>query len=617
MISPATIEAVRQRAEILDLVREVTTTIRRGDEYVALCPFHSEKTPSFHVHTKRNYAYCFGCRVGVDPIGFVIRNEGGTFVDAVKSLAERYSIDIEEGTQKDRDEATVAHREQQALYAMNNTAAAFYMERLWGRESARGAVYAFEEMERRGLTARPEDGSPEGAALAAFKIGYAPAAWRSLVEHLRASKLSLPLAEKAGLLGQKDGRFYDRFRHRLMFPVLDQLGRIVGFSGRSLASPDERYVDAAGYREGGVGEDGRLKKPAKYVNTPETPIYTKGAVLFGLWQAREAIRSAGEALLVEGNFDVVSLHARGITNAVAPLGTAFTEPQARLLRRFSPGVAIAFDGDTAGDKATFDARTHVRTARLAARAVTLSAGADPDSLVVSRGPDALRELVARATGLREHLYRRCFAGDASPDARAGQINAAIALLAEETDPAVRGMEKVFVDRLAARMVVDGHAPSDLRDLEIKVRRATRNAAPVAALGPPEDPVAFAVLGAVLDVPGIVHDPAAERVLGVLEGDLALAVAAAQETFASEVLAKTPESLRPHVEARLAAPLHTTGAAALGALLANGARLLERRSIAHETDLRLRISDAERAGDEAEVDRLLSELGEAVRRRLSR
>ena len=201
--------------------------------------------------------------------------------------------------------------------------------------------------------------------------------------------------------------------------------------------------------------------------------------------------------------------------------------------------------------------------------------------------------------------------------RGPQINAAIALLAEETDPAVRGMEKVFVDKLAARMVVDGHAPSDLRDLEIKVRRATRGAVPADALGPPEDPVAFAVLGAVLDVPSIVHDAAAERVLLAIEGDLALAVAAAQETFASEVLAKTPSGLRPHVEARLAAPLHTTGEAALGAFMANGARLLERRSIAHETDLRLRITDAERAGDDAEVDRLLGELGEAVRRRVTR
>lgn len=609
MISPATIDAVKARAEILDLVREVTTVHRKGDSYVALCPFHGERTPSFTIHPQRNFAHCFGCRTSVDPIEFVIRNEGGTFPDAIRSLAERYGIDIEEGTQKDRDEADATRREQQDLYAMNNTAAAFYMDRLWGRESARGAVYAFEETERRGLTARPEDGSPEGAALAAFKIGYAPAAWRSLVEHLRASKLSLPLAEKAGLLGQKDGRFYDRFRHRLMFPVLDQLGRIVGFSGRSLPEPDERYMDAPNFRNG--------DKLAKYVNTPETPIYTKGAALFGLWQARDAIRAAGEALLVEGNFDVVSLHARGLTNAIAPLGTAFTEPQARMLRKFTTAVAIAFDGDKAGDKATYDARTHVRTARLTARAVSLPAGADPDSLVVSRGPDVLRELVARAPGLREHLYRRCFAGDASHDARAGQINAAIALLAEETDPAVRGMEKVFVDKLAAHMVVDGHAPSDLRDLEIKVRRATRGAVPTDVLGPPEDPVAFAVLGAVLDVPSIATDPATERVMAVLEGDLALGVAAAQETFASEVLAKTPESLRPHVEARLAAPLHTTPAAALGAFLANGTRLIERRSIASEAYLRLCIADAERAGDDGEVDRLLAELGEAVRRRVSR
>lgn len=612
MFSPATVAAVRERAEILDLVEEVTTVHKKGDRtYVALCPFHSERTPSFKVSTQRGgFFYCFGCRANGDAIAFVMRNEGLGFKEAVRSLAERYSIDIEEGTPQDREEEARRRNAEEALYRVNGIAAQFYWDRLWGAESARGAVYAFEELESRGLTARPEDATQEGQTLAAFKIGYAPAAWRGLVEHLRAARIPFTDAERAGLLVQKSGRFYDRFRHRLMFPVLDHLGRVIGFSGRLLPEPDPRYRDAQDFT---VGE-----KVGKYVNTPETPIYTKGRALFGLWQGRDAIRREGEAVLVEGNFDVVSQHARGLTNTIAPLGTAFTEEQAKLLRRFTSAVAIAFDGDAAGRKATFDARLHVRSARLHARAVVLPAGEDPDAFVRRKGVDAMRALVKSGRSLREHLLRECFSeAPKDHEARAAQINRAIALLGEETDAATRAMEKVFVDQLAARLVVDGHAPADLRDLELKVRRARKPVAKTEELGPPADPIAFALLGAVLDMPMAAFDPEAQPTLAALEGDLALAVAAAQEPFASTLLERMPESYRRHAEARLAAPLHRTMDAAVGAIQTNGARLFERQRMAEEQELRGQIRAADEAGDETEVDRLLGLLTNAARARLRR
>jgi len=608
MISPATIAAVKERAQILDLVREVTEVRKSGSAWLALCVFHKERTPSLHIRPDRSYFKCFGCGEHGDPISFVQKNEGLAFHEAVRSLAERYGIDIEEGTAHDRAEHDAREREAQDLYNINQNAALFYGERLWGREPARGAVYAFEEMEKRGLTGRPEDESMEGAALRAFRIGYAPAAWRSLVEHLQRQKLSLPTAEKAGLLVQKNGRFYDRFRHRLMFPVLDHLGRVVGFSGRILEDPAPEYRDAPDFT---VGE-----KPAKYTNTPETPIYTKGHVLFGLWQGRETVRRQG-ALLVEGNFDVFSLHARGLAQAIAPLGTAFTEAQARLLRRFSTSVTIAFDGDTAGDKATWTARTAVREARLDARVAVLPEGYDPDKLVLHRGPNVLVELAAHARSLREHLFRRCFAGGGGHEERGRQVQAALKLLAEETDPTLRGMEQVFVDQLASRMSVDGRTPANLRDLELSVRRAMAPRTTAEVLPPPEDPVAFAVLGAVLDVPTVVARSEAGQVLDALEGDLALGVVAAQATSATEVLERMPEMYRRHAEQRLAVPLHTTEDGALGALLANGRRLADRRSIATETELRLQLTDAERAGEEARVDEILAELGRRVRGRVER
>lgn len=610
MISPATIAAVKERAQILDLVREVTEVRKSGHRsYLALCVFHKEKTPSLSLNLERNYYYCFGCREHGDPISFVMANEGVSFTEAVRSLADRYGVDIEEGTAKDRAEHDTREREAQDLYNVNQIAAAFYFDRLWSREPARGSIYAFEELDRRGLQGRPEDENTEGMALRAFQVGYAPAAWRGLVEHLQRQRIAFSTAQKAGLLVQKAGRFYDRFRHRLMFPVLDHLGRIVGFSGRILEDPVPEYRDA---RDFTIGE-----KPSKYTNTPETPIYTKGHVLFGLWQGRDAVRRQG-AMLVEGNFDVFSLHARGLSCAVAPLGTAFTEPQARLLRRFTTNVTIAFDGDAAGAKATREARHPVRTVRLDAKVAVLPAGYDPDKLVLQRGTDALVELAAHGRSLREHLFRQCFAGGGGHEERGRQVQAAIKLLSEETDPTLRGMEQVFVDQLASRMSVDGRTPANLRDLELSVRRALAHEPTEGApLPPPEDPIAFAVLGAVLDVPTVVARAEAAPVLAALEGDLVLAVMAAQAASATEALERMPESYRRHAEQRLAAPLHATEEGALGALLAHGRRLAERKSVTNETELRTALAEAERAGDDARVDEILDELAKLVRVRLQR
>lgn len=609
MISPATIALVKERADLHSLVREAGVSLRKaGVSHVGLCPFHNEKTPSFTVQTARSYFFCFGCKEHGGPIDFVMKNEGLSFPEAVRALAERTGVDVEEDVQRDRSEVDRARREGSNLHAVNALAAAFYSSSLWGGlfDPAKGAPVARAEMASRGLAGAPGDGSVVGAALASFRIGYAPSSWRGLARFLEREGIDPKTAERAGLLVEKNGRHYDRFRHRLMFPVVDHLGRVVGFSGRILPEPSEENRETPDFT---VGE-----KPAKYTNTPETPVYTKGSALFGLWQAKEAIRAASEAVLVEGNFDVLALHARGVTNVVAPLGTSFTEVQAKLLRRFTPMVVVAFDGDAAGRKATWNARLPVRAARLDARVAALPAGADPDSLVRERGVAALSEAVARALGLREHLLRQFLAEgtDWSLEARAKRVGAVVKLLGEEDDPAMRDLMKVYADRLSSHLVVDGRAPANLRDLELSIRRAMRPrpAGEPRVVQPIEDAVGFAVVGAVLDVPSVARFTEAADVLKMLEGDIAAAAVAAQEVSAGDVLALTPEALRPHVEQRLARPLYTTEQQAFEAIVANRSKVERRGALAGRAELRRAVAVAEGMGDEAEVARLLAELSKA-------
>ena len=606
MIAPATIAEVKERADLVAVVQEAGVALRRrGRAHLGLCPFHSEKTPSFSVNPERNYFHCFGCHKQGGPIDFLIETAGMTFPDAVRDLAGRFGIRVEEDSvPKDRAVAAQEQREREDIFAVNELAAVFYERALWGERPARGAGYAHEELDNRGLGARPGEEGPVGAALAAFRVGYAPAAWGALAAYLERCKRPLALAARAGLLLEsktKPGRYYDRFRHRLMFPVQDHLGRVVAFSGRTLPEPLPEHFDAPSFRPD--------EEPAKYLNSPETPAYRKGETLFGLWQAREAVRARGEAVLVEGNFDVVALHARGILHAVAPLGTAFTEAQAKLLRRFTPRVVVAFDGDKAGKKATWEARLPVQAGRLEARVALLPASADPDSLVRRGGAAAFEDLLSHAQDLRQHLFRVLLSGtEGGPAAQGRRTQAAIELLGEVRDPVERAQWRTFVDRLASETVVNGRAPKDLRDLEMAVRKAMQpqEQNPVAE-APLADPLGFDVVGAVLDAPSILTRADVAAVVDLLDGDLAAAARAAALLSVESVLAETPAALRTRVERRLGAPQHGNDDAAVGAVLACGARLRARRGRGEAERLRREIELAESAGEEASVEALCEQL----------
>ncbi|HMY21139.1 MAG TPA: DNA primase, partial [Polyangium sp.] len=521
MIAPQTIASVKERTDLVALIGETVRLVRKGRTFQGLCPFHKEKTPSFHVNPERGIYHCFGCKESGSAIDFLMKVEGMTFTEAVRSLAERAGIEVvDTATDAERREAIAARRARDDLYAINNLAATFFEQSMRGPSAHPLALYALHELHRRGLDPGPDAAGSVADALQAFRVGYAPPAWDGLVSFLKRQGVSPAAAEKVGLLVPRSSGtgYYDRFRHRLMFAVTDVQGRVIAFSGRSLAEPTAEEL-----RSLGLSPQAGAEVPAKYVNSPESPIYTKGEHLFGLYQARHAIRQRGEALLVEGNFDVLSLHARGVDNVVAPLGTAFTAAQAKLLKRFTPTVTILFDGDAAGKKATWAARVPCKEGGLDARVGVLPPKADPDDFVRTRGVEALKSVTKSAKEMYEYLIENALENDAFNDAstngKLSRIHAVAALLGEQQDPVKRLMLKTYADRMSSKLVMGGQSPVDLRQLEQLLEQATSRA-PRQPLRAAEtqaphhqarsrargEDIGLEIFGALIDFPVLFDDP---------------------------------------------------------------------------------------------------------------
>ncbi|MFO0555418.1 MAG: DNA primase [Polyangiaceae bacterium] len=676
MLSAETIARVKERTDIAALIGETVRLTRRGRSMVGLCPFHKEKSPSFHVHPERGFYHCFGCQESGSAVDFVMKTNGLEFVEAVRMLAERAGIQIEEqrgnGAQ-DRAQRT----ERDELLGVMNLAASFY-ERCLGlaSEGPRApnplAHYAIAELKKRGMpdlsaSQKSEDDGAERwvATLASFRMGYAPAAWDSLATFLAQQGVSPALAERAGLLVAGQRGHYDRFRHRLMFAVLDPLGRTIAFSGRALATPSREDLARLGPSTPSYDGD----PPAKYINSPESPIYHKGEQLFGLFQAKRGIRDRGEALLVEGNFDVVSLHARGVDHAVAPLGTAFTPEQAKLLKRFAPSVVVLFDGDAAGKKATRAARIPCKEGGLDAKVATLPDGVDPDDFVRKNGAKALVERLKTARGMLEFLSQDALDGErfdgAAMTERVARVKAVARLLAEEPDPNLRLMAKRFADQLSSQLVLGNSAVSDLGQLERLVEAALSQPAPSPTApnrgapaasngrdgGSPnphanrpapqralsaEDRLSQAVLGALLDQPELLQDADVIAALSSLDGDAALAVVAIRRGLLDasggataqpgaqvqrksqgdvvDFLATLPRSIQSFAARRCACPIFDSPSEAKSELLENTsklANLVRRRVDADEQ----RVLDRGGGVLDAESVELLRAREKRARRRL--
>lgn len=449
------------------VVGEVVELRRAGTSWKGLCPFHNEKSPSFHVNPGLKLYHCYGCGAGGDLIRFVRETRGLSFVEAVELLAERSGVRIErehftlEQQQKLDAERSVRGR----MLDLARCAQAFFRERFDRPEGQDARAYA----EQRGL-------GPE--ITERFGLGAAGTGWTDLTQHLHKHGFQDGEIVAIGLGVQRDsGGLYDRFRHRLMYPIPNAAGDIVGFGGRHLG--DEKDV-------------------AKYMNSPETTLagedeasrfyhfYKKGQVVFGLFQAREGIRRTKMAIVVEGNIDVMTLHQAGVTSAVAPMGTALTEQQAREIKRFTDKVALVFDGDAAGRKAAMKAVPVCLAAGLDGVYVMLPDGEDPDTYVRQRGPQAFEDLLKSAPHmLNGYIDALVLESDGSLTARAQVLQKAGPLLASIQDPIARDMAR---DYLAARLLERGELSENRKTIErylSQLPQAPRTATPQEPL--PADP----------------------------------------------------------------------------------------------------------------------------------
>jgi DNA primase len=642
VISPETIAAVKERADIVALIGETVALKRAGRTFKGLCPFHKEKTPSFNVNPERGYFHCFGCGEKGSAIDFVIKLEGHSFPEAVRILAERLGIEVVETGSGDADRARVERqkREKEDLYGVMRIAATWYVEQLKGH---RLGVLAQEEVLRRGLSLGSEDALVRQAC-DGFFLGYAPYGWDALASYLSRQGVSLELAEKLGLVRRRQGSssYYDLFRHRVMFAVVDRMGRVVAFSGRALAEPDAAQLRAAGIEP--ILQRDADRAPPKYVNSPESPIYLKGETVFGLYQARHAIRDAQLAVLVEGNFDVLSLHARGLCNVVAPLGTAFTAAQAKLIRKYAPTAVVLFDGDAAGRKATLGVRGPAKEAGLGIRVANLPDGRDPDDYSRAQGIDAVRRVVDAAQGMLEHLLDRAFEGipTGSADEIAACLKTVRRYLSEETDSDTRAMAKAYADRLAGKVLVRGRPIADMRALERAVVGGLEDArvgasprgdrpggtarsvleTPASRSGTQEKAIEEAVLGAILDFPELLGDSLVAEVLASAEGDLALGVDAVRRTWdakgsltGDEVLDLIPRPIHAFASGRMAAPKFGELKEARAELLENAKKLRDKSLRADRAATLDQLGRATKLGDNATEDELLQELARRSKEKL--
>jgi len=363
---------VKDAADIVQVVGEVVELKRAGIRLTGLCPFHSEKTPSFTVNPQGQFFHCFGCGEHGDVFAFVMKYHHMDFPEALKTLAQKYGIEVAERQLTPAEQHQLRRRE--ALYEANEAAVTVYQHCL--RHPKLGKV-ARAYLEQRGVPAE---------VVERYRLGCAPdpeqAGWSFLADQLLARGLPAEALEQAGLaVGKERGGHYDRFRARIMFPIVDMTGRVAAFGGRIL------------------GEG----KP-KYMNSPESPIFDKGRLLFGLYQHREAIRKQRRSLVVEGNFDLLLLAVHGIDNVVAPLGTALTRDHIHTLRGYGDEAVLLFDADAAGLKAAMRSIPYFLAEQVEGRVALLPAGHDPDSYVRAEGPAAIAALVDGARPLAEFAF---------------------------------------------------------------------------------------------------------------------------------------------------------------------------------------------------------------------
>ena len=422
------ITEIRERASIVEVISDFVSLKKSGKNYLGLCPFHSERTPSFTVNEEKGIFHCFGCGAGGNIFNFVMRATHLNFPEAVKELAKRYGITL---PQRELSEEEKRRRSLRArLFDVNELAAEFYHRVLrTQKDGEEGRRY----LAKRGLSE---------PIIVEHRLGFAPAAWDSLALFLRGKGVPLNLAQDLGLIiprkegsgAQTSPSFYDRFRCRVIFPILNEAGRVSGFGGRIVES---------------AAPDGTAPAP-KYMNSPESPIYSKGHMLYGLNVAKGPIREQGAALIVEGYMDLLSLYQEGIRNVVASLGTALTTAQIGLLGRYTQEAVLVFDADEGGQKATQRSLELFLQEGLSARVVSLPGGFDPDSFIRQEKMEGFKRILHQALPVVEYMLEQAIRrhGTQTVEAKVRAVRELIPALNRLQDPLEQGL---YIERVASRL----------------------------------------------------------------------------------------------------------------------------------------------------------------------
>jgi DNA primase len=411
LIPPHLLEQIRAANDIVDVIGAYIPLKRAGTNFRALCPFHREKSPSFNVNPHHQIFKCFGCGKGGDVFTFVREYENLEFMDAVRRLAERASIPLE----FDNNPALQQQKHiKEVLWNIHEQITQRWQHAL---ANEAGGQIARDYLAKRGVSAE---------AIKLFRLGAAPESWDDTVNWAKSKGHDLNIVAQAGLVVQKEGsdRYYDRFRGRLIFPICDEQGRVIAFSGRIL-SGDE--------------------KQAKYVNSPETPIFTKGKVFFGIDKSKRPMLDAQSAIICEGQLDLMACYMAGVQNVVAPQGTALTPDHARILKRYVEEVVLCFDADNAGQNAATRSLDPLLAAGLAIRVATIPNGKDPDDFIKQHGGEAFREIIEHAEGFFDwYLKRLCITNNPRSD------KGRVAILREFGEALIKTRNAVLIDTHAQK-----------------------------------------------------------------------------------------------------------------------------------------------------------------------
>jgi len=423
------IEEIRESADILEFISGYIQLKKSGRNFFGLCPFHIEKTPSFSVNPEKQIFHCFGCGEGGNIYSFIMKMERVSFPEAVEFLADKLRIHIK------REKAKPGIKREN-LYKINEKTAMWFHDNLVSEKIGEDAR---KYLKNRGIL---------GEIIDKFTIGYAPDMWDGLIKHFGNNKDNNKLLERAGLVikSEKGERYYDRFRNRITFPIRSEFGKIVGFGGRKLSEDDP----------GG-----------KYVNSPETEIYNKSKILYGLFEAKDKIREKKSILIVEGYIDLISLYMEGYTNIVAPLGTSLTNEQAKSLSRFTNKVVMIFDADEAGLKATLRAAEILIENNIDMEIAVMTKGEDPDSFIKKYGAEQFDDLLKKRIFLIDFLVNLYHSRYHSPIEKISFLNEILTFFSNITDNIKRGY---LINKLSVPMEMN---PVELQQKTIKLIQRKR------------------------------------------------------------------------------------------------------------------------------------------------